>query len=75
MIGRMQSIWMPLPAFAPPRSNPACWKAAMICPHAPASRRLRVGDACSEDSHGANQAYSQWVLPHARYSPFRPASS
>jgi hypothetical protein len=38
-------------------------------------RRLRVGDACSEDSHRANQAHSQCVLLHARYSPFRPASS
>jgi hypothetical protein len=35
MIGRMQSTAMPLPAFAPPRSNPACWQAATICPHAP----------------------------------------
>ena len=27
---------MPLPALAAPRSKPACWQAAMICPQAPA---------------------------------------
>ena len=38
MIGRMQSAAMPLPAFALPRSNPACWQAVMICPQGPARR-------------------------------------